>query len=95
MHDNLNDKQKKQIVFLYISIDADQNAWKKGIQDLGIEGVNVISPGNWNSKACKYFQINSIPRYMIMNKKGEIVDFNAKRPADTIVLDELLRLVTE
>ena len=95
MHDNLDDKQKKQIVFLYISIDADQNAWKKGIQDLGIEGENVISPGNWNSKVCKYFQINSIPRYMIMNKKGDIVDFNAKRPSDTMVLDELLRLVGE
>ena len=55
---------------------------KKGITDLGMEGQMVISPGNWSSKVCKFFQIGSIPRYMIMNKKGDIVDFNAKRPVD-------------
>ncbi len=89
LHDQLTEKEKKQIVFLYISIDADKNAWMKGIKDMSITGANVISPGNWQSKACKYFQINSIPRYMIMNKKGEIVDANAKRPADPTVLDDL------
>ncbi len=95
LHENLSDKQKKQIAFLYISIDADSAAWKKGISDLGIQGINVNSPGNWNSKACKYFQISGIPRYMIMNKKGEIVDFNAVRPDDPNLFDSLLKLVDE
>jgi len=90
LHEKLTDKQKKQIVFLYISIDANLDAWKKGIQDNGIQGVNVISPGNWKSKVCSYFQINGIPRYMIMNKKGEIVEFNAKRPSDSSVIDDLV-----
>jgi len=95
MHDKLTDKQKKDIVFLYISIDADTAAWKRGIHSMSMEGIQWISPGNWSSKACKYFQINSIPRYMIMNKKGEVVDINAKRPADPAVLEELIRLSEE
>ena len=95
LHEKLSDKQKKKIVFLYISIDAAPDRWKKGIEDLGIEGVNVNSPGNWGSKVCSYFQINSIPRYMIMNKKGEIVDDNAKRPADPAVFDDLMKYVDE
>jgi thiol-disulfide isomerase/thioredoxin len=95
LHERLTDKQKKQIAFLYISIDADTNAWKKGIETIGMEGSNVLSGGNWNSKVCRYFQINSIPRYMIMNKKGDIVDFNAKRPADSSVLDDIMKYVTE
>src|SRR6185503_5263408 len=57
LHDGLTDKQKKDIVFLYISIDADENNWKKAMTDLGMEGKQVISPGNWGSKICKYFQI--------------------------------------
>ena len=93
LHDNLTDSQKKQISFLYISIDANEDARKKAIKDLGMEGKQVISPGNWSSKVCSYFQINSIPRYMIMDKKGNIVDFNAKRPADPALLDELLKLL--
>lgn len=95
LHDNLSESQKKQITFLYISIDAAEAAWKKAITDLAIEGINVISPGNWNSKVCTYFQINSIPRYMIMDKKGNIVDFNAKRPADPLLMDDLVRLLDQ
>jgi thiol-disulfide isomerase/thioredoxin len=95
LHAGLNDKQKKQIVFLYISIDADSAAWRKAMDELEIEGENVNSPGNWQSKVCKFFQIGSIPRYMIMNKKGEIVEFNARRPADPAVMDDLIRLSLE
>ena len=95
MHDQLTDKQKKQIAFLYISIDADTASWRKAIKDLGMEGVQYISPGNWKSAACRYFQINSIPRYMIMNKQGVIVDMNAKRPADPEVLQDLIKLSQE
>lgn len=95
MHEQLSEKEKKEIVFLYISIDANQDAWKKAMNDMQIQGVNVISPGNWQSKACSYFQINSIPRYMIMNKKGDIVVFDAKRPIDPTLLDDLRRLNQE
>jgi thiol-disulfide isomerase/thioredoxin len=95
MHEQLTDKQKKDIVFLYISIDQDTAAWKKAINDLGIEGTQYISPGNWQSKICSYFKIGSIPRYMIMNKKGEIVDIDARRPADSYVLTQLLELSAE
>lgn len=95
LHDKLTEKEKKQIVFLYISIDAGKDAWLNGIKSMDIQGANVISPGNWQAKAVKYFQINSIPRYMIMNKKGEIVDFNAKRPADPAILDDLRKYNAE
>ena len=95
MHAQLTEKQKKDIVFLYISIDQDTATWKKAIIDLSIEGTQYISPGNWQSKACSYFHINSIPRYMIMNKKGEIVNLNAKRPADPAVLLQLIELTLE
>lgn len=92
LHDKLTDKEKKNIVFLYISIDANQDAWKKAIIDMGMEGVQVISPGNWSSKVCKYYQINSIPRYMIMDKTGQIVDFNSVRPSDPSLIDKLREL---
>ena len=51
LHESLTEKEKKQVTFLYISIDANEDAWKKGITDLGVEGVQVISPGNWSLKS--------------------------------------------
>jgi len=95
LHEGLTDKQKKQITFLYISIDANEDAWKKAMTDLSIEGTLLISPGNWSSKVCSYFQINSIPRYMIMDKKGNMVDFNAKRPSDPGLMDDLVKYLDQ
>ncbi len=92
MHESLSKKQRKKIEFLYISIDATEDAWKKAVEQYDLQGVNLISPGNWNSEVCKYFGINSIPRYMIMDKNGAIVEPNAKRPSDESILYQLLEL---
>lgn len=87
--------EKKKIVFLFISIDADEESWRKAIEQNQLEGIQFHSPGNWQSEAVKYFKINSIPRYMIINKKGEFVDFNAKRPSEMELLDKLRELINE
>lgn len=90
---SLTKSQKKDIVFLYISIDNTEQIWKSAIEKLGIEGYHVLSTGGWNSRAVKYFGINSIPRYMIVDKKGKIVDIDAKRPQMQGLLDDLLGLL--
>lgn len=89
LKESLSKKEKKKIAFLYISIDDSDAAWKKSIEKMGIEGDHALSPGGWKSKVTKYFQINSIPRYMIMDPNGKIVDLNAKRPSQKEVLDDI------
>lgn len=95
LFESLEEKEKKKIVFLFISIDADEETWKKAIEQNHLEGFQFHSPGNWQSEAVKYFKINSIPRYMIVNKKGDFIDFNAKRPSETELLDRLRELIKE
>lgn len=89
LHESLTEKEKKGIVFLYISIDENMDAWKKAKKDLGIQGVNYISPGNWQSKIARALDINSIPRYMIMDKKGNIVIDDAPRPNEPQLMEML------
>lgn len=90
MHEKLTDKQKKEIVFLYISIDEDLDAWKKAVEQLKLQefGTN----GHSYEVAGRY-QIRSIPRYMIIDKKGEIVEQNATRPSSPETLSKLLKLI--
>ncbi len=96
LHDKLTDKQKKDVVFLYISIDEVEGNWRKGMLDLKLEnGTNVHSVGGWDSIAAKFFKLQSIPRYMLMNKKGEIIDSNAKRPSDPAIMNDILKLLEE
>ena len=96
LHNKLNEKQKKQVVFLYISIDEVEANWRKAMIDMKLDnGTNVHSVGGWDSNAAKFFKLQSIPRYMLMNNKGEIVDSDAKRPGDSEILNDILKLLEE
>ncbi|MFN3490210.1 MAG: TlpA family protein disulfide reductase [Emticicia sp.] len=94
MHDGFTEKQKKKIVFLYVSIDEDPNNWKSAIDNLKLDnGDHGLSEGGWASGVCKKYQINSIPRYMIIDKNGTIVRPEAPRPSNPETLDLLLKLI--
>ena len=81
LHDRFTEKELKKIVFLYISIDGNETSWKNAVQVIGMKGTLVISPGDWSSPIVSYFGINSIPRYMLIDKDGKIAAPNANRPS--------------
>ncbi len=93
LKEKFTEKEKKKIVFLYISIDENEESWRSAIEKLEIHGFHTISPGNWNSEACRFFKISSIPRYMLLDKEGNIADENAKRPGDENIYDDIIELL--
>jgi thiol-disulfide isomerase/thioredoxin len=92
LKEQLSKKEKKNIEFLYISIDNTETVWKRAIEELGIEGVHGLSKGGWGSEATAKFGVSSIPRYLIFDKKGKVVDGNAPRPSDPNLLEILRNL---
>lgn len=76
-------KEKSKIVFLYISIDENEEAWKKASETMQIHGVNVIAKGGWKSSIISHFKIQGIPRCLLIDKNGNVVDENAKKPSQT------------
>jgi len=95
LKNKLTKKQKKKVEFLYISIDSGEKPWKSAIDRMEIEGYHVLSPGGWQSKVCAYFKIKSIPRYMLLDKKGRIADSSAKRPGQQGILEDITKLLNE
>ncbi len=94
LHKKFTSKQLKNVVFLYISIDKTEDMWKKAIEQNGIgDFKNGLVPGDWSSEIAKYFQISSIPRYMLIDKKGNFVDLNAKRPSEETIYDDIVNLI--
>jgi thiol-disulfide isomerase/thioredoxin len=89
LHDRLTAKQKEKVVFLYLSIDDTEAAWKKALDALQLPGEQGWSKGGWQSRTVQYFGIQSIPRYILIDKKGKVADADAKRPstADAIWQD--------
>jgi thiol-disulfide isomerase/thioredoxin len=90
LKESFTKKEQKDIVFLYISIDNTEEAWRKAIESLGIEGLHGFSPGGWGATITSEFNITSIPRYLIFDKQGTLTHPNAPRPSDE-TLPSLLR----
>lgn len=89
----LDEKQMKDIVFLYVSIDRTEEPWRNAITQMGLEGTQAFSSAEWQDGVGNYFQVASIPRYMIMDKNGEIIERNARRPSDPATEGILIDLI--
>ncbi|HWW39399.1 TlpA disulfide reductase family protein [Pedobacter sp.] len=75
-------KENKDVVFLYISVDDRADLWKKAIADDKIQGIHLLSKGGMKSPVGKAFNIQGIPRYIIIGKDGKIFDNDAPRPSE-------------
>ena len=88
----LRNKMKDQdVVFLFTSIDRGFDDWQKASEDeeLYFYEHSYLAMNYPNAKFYKDLKLKSIPRYLIYDKEGNIVDQNAPAPnADN--LDELL-----
>lgn len=83
------------VVFLYVSVDQNQAAWKKVLQDdahLGGIHINQASVEQAGS-LWKPYLLSSIPRYMLIDQKGLIVQANADRPSSGRVAAAIQQLL--
>lgn len=90
-----SEDERKKLVFLYISIDEAEETWKKTIEQYQLKGIHGRSPGGWQSEVCRYFGLSSIPRYMIMDKRGNIAVEDAPRPSDDRSYEEIIKYLNQ
>ncbi len=73
------------VVFLNISLDTDEAAWREAIDKHGIEGVHVRADG-WGADVAKAYQVNSLPSYYLVDSQGLIVErLSGVRDTDELV----------
>ena len=61
------------LVFLNLSLDTDEAAWREAVDKHGIEGVHVRADG-WSADVAKSYQVNSLPSYYLVDSQGLIVE---------------------
>ncbi len=83
-HDN-------NIVFVSISIDKKDayDAWKQMIVEKELSGMQLFADNDWNSQFIRDYEIEGIPRFILVDDKGNIVNADAPRPSNP-KLKELL-----
>ncbi len=85
-------KYGEQVHFLNISIDysRDRSKWKKHIEDAQLTGQQFIVENDWQSDLIKEYNVVKIPRAILIDPTGKIVDAFAPRPSQEAQLDKLL-----
>jgi len=75
--------REEDIAFVSLSIDQLKNIskWKDMIVDKELEGIQIIADKAWRSKFVTDYVIEGIPRFILINKDGNLMDPMAPRPA--------------
>lgn len=84
------DYHNKNIAFISISTDESQRSggsweaaekkWRNFVNKRNMSGIQLWSGQDFSFQQA--YQINSIPRFILIDPKGNIVDANAPRPSD-------------
>lgn len=61
-----------------ISLDKDEAAWKKGIQDMNMTWPQLSDLKFWQSKAAEVYGVRSIPMTVIVAPNGRIIQKNVR-----------------
>lgn len=83
--------KKKKIKFISIAWNDKKTKWKNSIKNKN--GIQLFAP-NKNDEFFREFKITSLPRFMIIDPKGKIINDYAERPSSeriTQILDKILK----
>ncbi|MFZ4262501.1 TlpA family protein disulfide reductase [Sphingobacterium sp. HJSM2_6] len=84
--EKLNDTYKgKEIAFVGVSTDQDKEKWEAYIKEKALKGTQLhAGPTNPLSQA---YKINTIPRYLLIDKKGNLITPDCPRPSDPKLIE--------
>jgi len=74
----------RKIKILSISIDEDRSKWDRALKFRDISKPQYIAPGNWNSSFARAFDVKSVPKYILIDPEGQIVDLSTSKPSADI-----------
>ncbi|WP_288955697.1 TlpA disulfide reductase family protein [uncultured Polaribacter sp.] len=86
----------KNIVFISISVDKEKKkkTWKNFIEKKELGGIQLFADNSFDSEFMNAYNVKSIPRFILIDDKGKILDPEAPRPSfqKTIeLLDDILK----
>lgn len=83
----------QDVVFVYFSSDKNATAWISTVENLELTGEHYLSSLAVKQDYGTRFNVRFIPRYVLIDKKGKVVDENAKRPSDPQTVNDIESLL--
>ncbi|MFA5419110.1 MAG: TlpA disulfide reductase family protein [Bacteroidales bacterium] len=83
----------KDVVFVYISSDQDAAKWEGMIKQLQITGEHYLTNQKAYQEYNQLLNVKTIPRYVIIDREGQIVNSNAPRPSNPQSVTDVKKLL--
>ncbi len=81
-------KDHDDLVFMYVSIDTDIDAWKNTVKGFDIQGVHFNTPGRERGVPALY-NVKWIPSFFVIGRDGKIFDNRPPMPSSGQLQDVL------
>ncbi len=88
MHD------QEDLVFLYISVDTDEDAWRRTVEEQEIAGVHLNVRG-FGHEVPDSYNLKGVPTFYLIGRDGRIVDNRPPRPSHDNIDEVLLAALEE
>ncbi|MFC0878769.1 TlpA family protein disulfide reductase [Saccharicrinis sp. FJH2] len=83
--------ENKDVAFVYLANRCKEEAWKIAIAEKNITGDNYLLTDDQYNELKSLFNIQGIPTYILIDKRGNVVDADAPRPSEK---DRLIEEIT-
>jgi peroxiredoxin len=79
----------KDVVFVYVSIDEDAEAWEKARDKYELTGLHTRVDG-WKAKVAEDYGVRGIPAYFLVDREGKFATEDTPRPSNSEKLIEAI-----
>ena len=70
---------------------SDHEKWRNMVEEKELSGIQLFADKDWSSDFVEGYLIKGIPRFILIDPNGNIVNYNAPRPSE----EKLIRLFNE
>lgn len=77
----LEEKYNEKIYFISIAWNDNKTKWMNMIREKDLNGIQLFASDK-NAEFFKFYEVNGLPRFILLDKQGKIIESNAKQPSE-------------
>lgn len=75
-------EEHSEVAYVFLSLDKTDSSWKNGIKKYQLSGDHYYMKSGWKGAFGKFLDLDWIPRYLVLDKEGNIKLFKAIKADD-------------
>ncbi len=68
-------QKNPNVKFIFLSLDKTEEAWHKAIVKYALQGDHYWFSGGWENPFNAYIDLNWVPRYLLLDREGNIAKY--------------------